>query len=188
MTVYCIYKKGNSISDSPFLYAFTEKKNLKDTFLEERKKDMFICKKHDITEKEYKELKSNHGSSLYLTRKGFRTSHTIGEMDIVYMTIILGEDMDVFTNSDKVISEIAKYTDPISRSFNKELLKALDTLEYFNIQKFSSTPTDEDWFLRGVGDYASFDFKGADIRIDEFSLFLYFFGNTIDYDYIMKKR
>ena len=56
MIVYFIYKLTNGLH--PYLYALTDKENLKDDFIFERKKNMFLVKEKDLSKSEYKSLLS----------------------------------------------------------------------------------------------------------------------------------
>ena len=62
MIVYFIYKLTNGLH--PYLYALTDKENLKDDFIFERKKNMFLVKEKDLSKSEYKSLLSQNSKYL----------------------------------------------------------------------------------------------------------------------------
>ena len=177
MTVYFIYKHGKNI-DTPYLYAITDNKRIKDKFFRERKKSMFKSIEKDMDKNLYKKFLSEH-KSYELWRRGFETSSPdgLGKKAHIFLIATAYEEMNVVTQNDRVIMEIGKYTDEIARTFNKDLLKALNKLYYFEIYKFCNSDFYgcNDYFVRGV-----IPFKSEDFCIDSFSVFLFLYGDTLD--------
>ena len=149
MKVYLIYRHGIN-GFQPFLYAFTNDKKIKESFMKERKKEMFACTTKELTEKEYKRL-CNHNSGYILGRRGFETksSSSFNDKTNVFITATMAEEISVYSAEDKVMVQMSKFIDYESRYFNSDILKALSVLLYFNIQKFTLNGLN-DWFLEGL--------------------------------------
>ena len=182
MTVYFIYKHDQF---SPFLYAVTDKKYLKKSFMEERKKSMFTAIEKIISKEEFLEFCKHHSKYL-LGRRGFRTNSpsSFNNDAIVYLTATDYEEMDVVTKEDCVFLEIGRYTDEEAKVFNKDILKALNILHYFEIYKFvNDNHCEYDYFVRGVDKFTSENYK-----IDNFGVFLYLYGNTINMKGLIKNE
>lgn len=182
MTVYFIYKHD---SFHPFLYAVTDKKQLKTSFMEERKKSMFIVKEKSITKEEFLEFCKRHSKYL-LGRRGFRTNSPSSFYNdtVVYLTATDYEEMDSITKEDQVFFEIGKYTDEDAKAFNKKILNALNKLHYFEVYKFiNELCCYHDSFVSGVDSFHSEKFS-----IDSFGVFLYLYGNTLNMKGIIKNE
>ena len=180
MTVYFIYKHGQDIH--PFLYAITDKKKLKDSFVKERKKSLFVVKEKDMTKEQFLQLCSQHGKYL-LGKRGFETQSPFPELSsssVIWLTTTDYEEMDVFTKEDTVLVSLGRYTDDIACAFKKELLKALDLLHYFEIYKFVNDRR-YSYFVEGVDLFSSENY-----RIDMFGVFLYLYGDTLDKEGLLK--
>ena len=179
-TIYFIYKNDKVFE--PFLYAITDNKKYAKSFLKERKKSMFVCKEKYVSDKEYKDIFSKHSGYL-LNRRGFLTksyNNSLKGTEIAYLTTTNKEEMDVYLKADSVMQMLCKYTDNISYAFNNELLNALNTLHYFEILKFKEEKTSYiDDFLSCIHDIDMRSCFG-DFKMDELSVFLYLYGNTID--------
>ena len=186
MTVYFIYKHGKYVN-TPYLYAVTDKKYLKDSFMKERKKNMFKSIKKDMSKDTYKKFLYEH-KSYELGRRGFQTnpasSDNLYKKQQVYLTATGYEEMDVFMKSDKVILEVGKLTHEYAETFNRELLEALHKLHYFEIYKFRNRELyDYDpEFTMGV---SSFN-ESYDYDIDNLGVFIYLYGNTLDKKELMR--
>ena len=176
MTVYFIYKHSENIH--PFLYAITDKKRLKDSFMKERKKSLFVVKEKSVTKEQFLNICKNHGRYL-LGRRGFYTnspSSSFSAKSIIYLTTTEYEEMDVITKEDTVILELGRYTDEDARAFNVKLLKALHELHYFEIYKFvNDYYCQDDYFVKGISSFSSNNYQ-----IDMFGVFLYLYGHTLD--------
>ena len=180
MTVYFIYKHGKHVN-TPFLYAVTDNKELKDTFIKERKKNMFKVMKKDIKKDDYKQFLYDH-KSYELGRRGFETrssssNNLLCKKEYVYLVATGYEEMEVYVKSDTVILEIGKYTREYAQTFNKKILHALNKLHYFEIYKFRNREVYhyEDEFVSGV-----IPFEKDDFVIDSLGVFLFLYGNTLD--------
>lgn len=185
MNVYFIYRHGKHVAE-PYLYAVTDKKELKDSFLLERKKSMFIAKKKDIDKSEYKHFIAEH-SGYVLGRRGFETSTSSSSFNRthVYLTATAREEMDVYVNADRAVLEVGKYTKEYSRCFNSNILRALDTLHYFEIYKFRNNEEFhyDDYFVAGV---TQFSLDSGAYVVDGFTVFMFLYGETIDRKEILK--
>lgn len=180
MTVYFIYKHGDDIR--PFLYAITDKKKLKDSFMNERKKSLFVVKEKEMTREAFLNVCKYHGKYL-LGKRGFETRSPFPDVSsstIIWLTTTDYEEMDVFTKEDSVILSLGKFTDDIACAFNKDLLKSLDMLHYFEIYKFVNDRR-YSYFVEGVDLFSSDKY-----RIDMFGVFLYLYGETLDKEGLIK--
>lgn len=183
MTIYFIYKNEPPIS--PFLYAFTTKKYLRDSFKEERKKDIFVIKEKEISKQEYKNL-LQHNKQYELGRRGYETkasSSSLSKKVQIYLTSTEYEEMDVFVKADHVFTELGKYTDPYAKAFNSDVLRALHNLHYFEIMKFCDA---DDYFLGGISEF-SFE-RASNVNIDSFSIFMKLYGSTLDLKNLLKAQ
>ena len=121
-TVYFIYK--NDKINSPSLYAITDKKELKKSFMEERKKSLFIVKERELNKDEFKDIMKNNSNYL-LERRGFITkpssSNSLLEKRCeVYLTTTSYEEMDVYIKSNKAEKELYTQLDEKAKDSNKE--------------------------------------------------------------------
>lgn len=178
MLVYLIYKKPEN--SEPSLYAFTDKKYLKESFCEEREMSLFSVVDREVSKEEYKHL-SRSLHSYILGRRGFETNSSssvlVSKKTHVYITATETEEMDVFIKSDVVMYEMAKHTDLIVKYFKDDIIKALNTIHYFEIYKFAN-PDDMDYFIEGVSPY-TIDAGNSNFKADMLSVFLYLYGNTM---------
>lgn len=175
MNVYFIYQKREGFT--PFLYAYTEKKSIKDRFKDERNMSLFSITKNELSKKDLYRFEMDH-RAYHLDVRAFETSTVIDDSvkrSHVYLVATELEEMSVFTNSDKIIEEIAKHTSSISKAFNKELLEALNTLYYFEIYKYKHA---FDYFVSGVYGFKPTTNDGL-YRLDSFSVFYKLYGNTL---------
>ena len=109
--VYFIYKHDKI--NSPSLYAITDKKELKKSFMEERKKSLFVVKSRELSKDEFKQIMKESRSYL-LGRRGFETKPSssysvLQKKTTVFITATEYEEMDVFIKTDSVILEISKF-------------------------------------------------------------------------------
>lgn len=182
MTVYFIYKHGNNIH--PFLYAITDKKKLKESFMKERKKSMFVVKEKIMTKDEFLEICKHHGRYL-LAERGFETSSPFPKLSsssVIWLTTTDYEEMDVITKEDVVILELGKFTDDESKAFNKDLLQALDKLHYFEIYKFiNEVQCHHNYFVAGVDTFTTEKY-----HIDMFGVFMFLYGDSLDMEGLLK--
>ena len=165
---------------TPYLYAYTEKRKLAESFENERNKKIFIKKEKELSKEQWNLFQSHHGS-YRLERRGFETGSDLFGKQYVYLVATAMEELSVITKADTVFYEIAKYTmDMEVRCFRKELLRALADLYFFELNKFRgnvqyiSSP-DSEGFLAGVE-----AFNTELHRVDQFGLFMYLYGSTLD--------
>lgn len=176
--VYFIYK--NDKINSPSLYAITDKKDLKNSFMKERKKSLFVVKERELNKDEYNEIMKSSRSYL-LGRRGFVTKpssgySTLKERCEVYLTATSKEEMDVFIKTDAVMLEVSKYTDEVSEVFNTKLMKALNTLKYYDLLAYRNNVYNTySYFTQPLESTIS----SSDFKIDELGVFLYFYGYTL---------
>jgi len=182
MTVYFIYKHGPNIH--PFLYAITDKKKLRDSFMKERKKSMFIVREKIMNKEEFLEICKHHSRYL-LGERGFETNSPFPKLSsssVIWLTTTDYEEMDVITKEDAVILDLGKYTDDISVAFNKDLLSALEKLHYFEIYKFvNEVQCFHNYFVAGVDTFSS-----SRYHIDMFGVFMYLYGDSLDMEGLLK--
>lgn len=179
MKVYFIYL--NDKINTPSLYAITDDKNLKNSFMEERKKSLFIVKQKEIDKKDYKNFISRHDGYL-LGRRCFETKSSSSELlknrAVAYITATWSEEMRVHTSMDKVVLEISRFTDEYSGAFNKKILSALNTLLYFDVLAYKCDMTGNSSYLTSGFNYL----PPNDFRIDALGVFLYYYGYTMSTD------
>lgn len=185
MKLYLIYKKTQ---DVPILYAITNKKYIKDNFVNERKKDMFVVKSKEMPKDEITDF-LNTNNRYVLGIRGFETScEVLGKVSRthVYLTTTVSEEMDSFIRSDIAILEMAKKTDSYSKYFNNKLINALNKLKYFEIYKFKEE-TYESYSDKYFENISAFDnYHNGKYCIDSFGVFMFLYGNTIDSKFILK--
>jgi hypothetical protein len=176
MKAYFIYRHdGNGIN--PYLYAVTDNKELKNSFIKERKKNLFTVVKKDLNQKDYKSFINEHHGYV-LGRRGYETSASSSLSKIhVFLTSTMNEEMDVYTKADMVILDVGRNTQEYCCCFNEKLLNALNILHYFEIYKFKNKEEYlyEDYFVNGVQ-----PFRSDNYDIDSLGVFMYLYGHTLD--------
>lgn len=171
MNVYFIYKDS--------LYAITNNKKVLDSFLSERNPKLFKIVKHKMTRETYLYLiKDYHKYQLDFRQLETKSNIDIGRRKIkVAIVATEYEEMDVFLKADKVFTEIGEKLLEICEYFNEDVLKALETLHYFELYKFSNNFTEQQHFYDGYYGMPVFDIKNY--TIDQLGLFIYLYGNTM---------
>lgn len=176
MVVYFIYKHG--LNFQPFLYALTDKKKLKDSFMKERKKSMFVVKEKELTKDEFINVCKHHGNYI-LDKRGFETKSPFKKLSntsVIWLTATDYEEIDVIKKEDTVLLELSRFMDNEAKAFNSDILKALNKLHYFEIYKFiNEVQCHHSYFVSGVDTFIAEKYK-----IDMFSVFLYLYGDTLD--------
>ena len=161
---------------TPRIYAITDKKELKDSFLSERNPDLFIAKKKKVTQEEKVSIMMNLNGRM-LSNRGFVTKDEDGEKTEVILTVTEEEDIDTYSYSDEQVFEfINKFTNPIAECFKDNILEALHELLYFHIMKFYDS---ENPFLDGIGSNRLPEIGGCNYMIDRLSAFLQLYGYTM---------
>lgn len=128
-TWYFIYLKREGLT--PTLYAVTDKKKLKDSFLRERNPKLFFCKKKSLNK--YEDLNVKEILRRRMLHKSFLiTKDDIGKHEV---KIVLTEDeeLECYTGDSIALKEISKHVDYQMMYANDDLLKSLNTLLYFHI-------------------------------------------------------
>ena len=173
-TLYFIYMHGDKFT--PRIYAITDKKELKDSFLSERNPDLFIAKKKKVTQEEKVSIMMNLNGRM-LSNRGFVTKDEDGEKTEVILTVTEEEDIDTYSYSDEQVFEfINKFTNPIAECFKDNILEALHELLYFHIMKFYDS---ENPFLDGIGSNRLPEIGDCKYMIDRLSAFLQLYGYTM---------
>ena len=177
MNVYFIYKRNNGLL--PELYGVTDNKEIRDVFLKDRDKTLFISLKKDFTKKDYKLFLSDH-YGYELKYRNFDTDDEKANGPLgksVSIVTTFNEEMQTYLKQDRVYEILAEYTNDFVTLFNDELLEALNLLGYFNIYKFCHVC---DEFVAGVQSFDSdIDFP---FKVDSFGLFLHMYGHTFSKD------
>ena len=167
-TWYFIYKVNNDLT--PFLYAITDKKELKDSFLSERNPN-FICKKNKVDKETEIELKKRVSQRI-LVKSAFETSDDDGIHD-VYLTVTREEEFETFSHDNEILNIIEKNIDREFCYANKEISKALYQLLYFDFMKFIDY---SDPFLDGIGND---EIQFSNYHFDRLGVFIELFGHTM---------
>ena len=161
---------------TPRIYAITDKKELKDSFLSERNPDLFIAKKKKVTQEEKVSIMMNLNGRV-LSNRGFVTKDEDGEKTEVILTVTEEEDIDTYSYSDEQVFEfINKFTNPIAECFKDSILEALHELLYFHIMKFYDS---ENPFLDGIASNKLPEIGGCKYEIDRLAAFLQLYGYTM---------
>ena len=167
-TWYFIYKVNKELT--PFLYAITDKKELKDSFLRERNPN-FICKKYKLNKESEIEVKKQIPNRI-LTKSGFETSDKNGKHNI-YLTVTSEEEIETFSHDDDILNIIERNIDRELCYANTDVTKALYQLLYFDFMKFMDYV---DPFLDGVGND---DVPFTNYKFDRLGVFIELFGHTM---------
>ena len=161
---------------TPRIYAITDKKELKDSFLSERNPNLFIAKKKKVTDEEKVSIMMALNGRM-LSNRGFVTKDEDGEKTEVILTVTEEEDIDTYSYSDEQVFEfINKFTNPIAECFKDSILEALHELLYFHIMKFYDS---ENPFLDGIGSNRLPEIGNCKYTIDRLSAFLQLYGYTM---------
>ena len=173
-TLYFIYMHGDKFT--PRIYAITDKKELKDSFLSERNPNLFIAKKKKVTQEEKVSIMMNLNGRM-LSNRGFVTKDEDGEKTEVILTVTEEEDIDTYSYSDEQVFEfINKFTNPIAEYFKDDILEALHELFYFHIMNFYDTKNP---FLDGIASNRLPEIGNCKYTIDRLSAFLQLYGYTM---------
>ena len=173
-TLYFIYMHGDKFT--PRIYAITDKKELKDSFLSERNPDLFIAKKKKVTDEEKVSIMMTLNGRV-LSNRVFVTKDKNGEKTEVILTVTEEEDINAYSYSDEQVFEfINRFTNPIAECFKDDIIEALHELLYFHIMNFYDTKNP---FLDGIASNRLPEIGGCKYEIDRLSAFLQLYGYTM---------
>jgi hypothetical protein len=178
MKIYMFFRIVKGLT--PILYAFTNDKEYYDAFKNERDMNKFIIQKKEIKDDDYDKFADKYKGCV-LGRRGYLTkppsSDYLGKRYHLKIVSTWDEEMTSYMQSESVYHFLSKYTDPIASYFNKDLLKALNTLGYFNVMKFTNPELN---FLDGI--HLRDKLMDIDYEVDMFSVFNSLYGNTFRKD------
>lgn len=169
-TWYLIYMKRPGIT--PFLYAITSNKKLKDSFLRERNPKLFFCRKKEL-DKEGENILCLQSRGKILTKQAFTTRNSDGNQE-VELIVTADEDMGTYTHDTDILKIVSKFIDHEVCNVTDDILKALNTLSYFTIMNYVSEISDP--FLDGVE--VEEPFNG--FSFDRLGVFIKLFGDTLN--------
>lgn len=178
MKVYIFYQcrtKAHKISP-PRLYAHTTNKELAEQFEMTRDMKQFYLKKVKMTDEEYNEFRYKYSAS-NLRLSGFTTNIKDFGPDVMFLVTTEKEEEDTYLRADDILKELGKYTMMDGAYFNKEIMKALNELNYFSLYKFYSN--DENYLFNGFNP-ANANHFDLGIKYDMLNLFFYFYGSTLN--------
>ena len=169
---YFIYMKRSGLT--PTLYAITDKKKLKDSFLSERNPNLFVCKKKLLDSNEVINVKSSLGQRMLYDRE-FETSDDEG-IHKVHLVVTEKEDIDSYTHDNKALEILGRNTNPELMCANDSITNALHTLLYYHVMSFVTG--NDDPFLDGVSALPP-KFFDSGYKIDRLGIFLMMYGDTM---------
>lgn len=189
MKVYIIYKvrnRNNITIDVPELYAFSTDKKLIDEFMKERKMKYFFVKEKDIGKKLYIKFQDKYNRK----KLAYQPLYTRNEINPnTKRTIrVLGtwdEIEDSAMRSDyKIFEELARYVSPDVFALKTEYIKALETLYYLEVCRFSwmqEFPIGVRYLFDGLmgdnrSEYDEKEIIRTNLEYDEFAFYMYFYG------------
>ena len=179
MKAYFIYRVDTPYE--PYLYAVTDLKELKKSFLRERKKGMFKSVTKNLTSEEWYEFYRDHNRYILASRGYYTKAENSSKSVFVIITSTMYEEDDTFIKADRALLEVGRHTDEIALACNNEILWALNELNYFEIYKFTNM-TEHQPFLDGISPY-----ELIDNNIDAFNVFCMLYGDTIDLNNLGKE-
>lgn len=192
---YFYYKIGTPTAalDVPKLYAFTFEKDLRDAFEFYRDMKYFVRKEISFSEEAKQNLyKTRSSQRIKIGMFETRSTALIGRhYSIVRMACTYGEEMYVFTQADKIYYEIGRTSGfcAILDCFNDYFAEIFDKLSARTIRQFylnafyqnGHMVTSDDLLFDGAKDLSMINgMRGNDMRADQFGIFLYLFGDTVN--------
>lgn len=181
MKLYLFYQIASKLgSMTPSLYAYTEKKQFKKEFIETRNMNFFYLKEKEVTKEEYMKFRDKF--------QNFRLSHyeflTKVKNSIRYkekIQILSTENESLFIYTSAIDNIFVLLGEMINLKFasclKKEYLNALNELGYFQIGKwYGGLPFDEMTYMDVRMDMEEGELN---FEIDEFQLFLYYYGDLM---------
>lgn len=175
MTVYFFYRVDPGMY--PYLYGFTNEKNIMKKFKEQRNMKLFYMKTQEMKKDQYKDILKIHGhcrlqEKQYLTKN----KNQINNLGVIRIVSTDSEEMSIYTNESNISMELGKLTHSYAYTFQPKLLEALTKLQYFYFRKMRDDFPLNDPFLSGV----ELDPKWPFSSIDEFEMFLFLYGKTLN--------
>jgi len=185
--VYYFADKNAEERIEPFLYAYTNDKELADKFEDTRDMNKFILKtKDNIKKKHMLEIAHTH-SRHQLVKTYFDTKDMDDPTKIIKVPLVCTweEEETVFIKSDQISYIFSKYMfNPVA--LNLKLQKSLNTLGYFQMYNFlynnflvSEELTDD--LYRGIFHASNEDdeLPLLQFKIDYLAFFYYLYGGTM---------
>lgn len=183
MNVWLYYIKLKGLT--PALYAYTNNKQYHKKFEKERNSEIFIVKEKEVSKQEFYNFSAKH-TNLNLKSCLFET-YTEDEdeykRNIVELVCTYNEESSVILNFEYINKEVAKSTNEVSMSFNKELMSALDKLYYYDFLKQKMNAEDytnmleyNKTYLDGINDMSDTPFG---YNYDYLAIFVKMYGYTL---------
>ena len=173
-----IFYKHNSLEDvdrdAPSIYAYTADEELAEKFMSERNMDLFIKIKKKMSTSEYKKF----NNACYKYRLEIRSMYTkdpnmYGKKQIVKVLSTWGELEKISLNPDMIYKELSRHLVKGFSNYKNEYKDVLNKLAYRDARDYYIT-THYNTFFQSVNNDDL-----VDITLDEFGMFMYFFGNTM---------
>lgn len=179
MKLYLINQIANKaeVFSEPRLYAVSDNKKLVDRFLKTRYKDYFYVKRFDhILKEKYRAFRNTH-AGYFLRETEFMTKddNAVKGYRRIKIVVTTREEETTMLRRDQIWKEMGKSISDYSDCFNKELTDALDALLYYDIRYYNHVMD----IGAGFGNRKTFE-RLANVKVDELSIFLFFFGSTIE--------
>ena len=154
---------------TPILYAFTADKVLAKAFKETRDMNNFIYKVINVDKLEYNQFVNTYPKKA-LIRTSFHTKNEYGEDEKIPLVVTFSEEEQTILRPDMVYEEISRYTRYDALLMNDDIREALMYINYFDIMSFYNNIEFEshDSLVRKL--------RGFGNSIDEFNVFMFFFG------------
>lgn len=175
MKYWVFYKirDANLCKIKPVVYAFAFNKEDRDLFKEFRNMDMFKCEKHEDIKNIRSEFPVNFSYAEYtLTLVRFSTINEFGIKTYVDLQATFIEEEKVMLYYGNLYNNIINTKIPPYSIFTKKIISDLKKLNYDDAYKFSicsKLNRDEDYGIH----------NDRNIIVDEFSIFMKLFGDTI---------
>lgn len=151
------------------MYAITTDEDLFDGFQRQRDPSLFIYKERKIKKDESSLIPPRY----WLGKKELKTKdkNSVTGFDFVPMILTYGEEFELVAKSDRIHEEMIKYVSRDAIVFNDEIIKALDTLYFWQFLKIAQSSP----LLSGID--VDYDFMAYEV--DQLSLFIKLFGYTL---------
>lgn len=184
MKLWLIYQVADSTGefDTPVLYAVTTEKSLFKDFMNTRKTEYFrVIKKADVLESNWRTFRNTH-KAYRLIRVKVETSRET-KFDPKHIEVVMTEREEelVYLRQDQIYQELAKHTFPNAKLFCEELIRALDVINFFEIYWYYADDRSSFYscYTKEMKDFNEYPEDMIRVKWDMFSIFMYFFGNTM---------